>query len=297
MAKVMAGAPPSLARDIRLVDAVHAVRERIRFVLSLAAAIFLTMAVLILTDAPAYRAYVTLAPSPPLIDPSPTSFDDSLFGMDDPGNIGVFQAQTSPNHAFALLRSKAISRRFIKANNLLPILFADQWDSEKQTWRDPEIDRQPTLSDALELFESEVRFMSKNPNTGFIRINIEWSDPELAANWANGLVDMTDSAIRERDIDEARQSIRFLQERVASATLEPVRQLMYKLIESHAKTIMVANIKENYVFTVIDPAVTLQADDTINMPASFKLSLALIFAFSCGALWVIIAAQFNKRSG
>ena len=285
----------SLAHDIRLVDVVHAVRERIRFVLGLTTVIFLAMVVLILTDAPVYRAYVTLAPSAPLVDPSPASLSDDLFGMSNTSNFGVFQAQTSTNHALALLRSRAISRRFIETNNLLPVLFAGQWDSEKQEWRESDIGRQPTLSDALELFESEVRFISRNRNTGFIRINVEWSDPELAANWANGLVAMTDSAIRERDIDEARQSIRYLQEQVRNAQLESVRQLMYELIESYAKTIMVANSKDNYAFTVIDPAVTPQADDTINMPASFKMSLALFFAFSCGALWVIIAAQFNSR--
>jgi len=295
MANVMAGAPP-INHDISLVDAVHSVRERIRFVLGLAAAIFLILAVVIIYDAPVYRAYVTLAPSPPLIDPNPVSFEDTLLGMSNNGNIGAFQAQTSANHAFALLRSREISRRFIVANNLLPILFADQWDFEARTWRDPAIDRQPTLNDALDLFQSEVRFISQNPNTRFIRMNIEWSDPELAANWANELVGMTDGAIRERDINEARQSIQFLQERVMDEPLESVRQLMYKLIESHAKTIMVAKIKDNYVFTVIDPAVAPQADESINMPASFKLSLALIFALGCGALWAIIAARFSERS-
>lgn len=295
MVEMMVGIPP-LSHDVRLVDAVHVVRERIRFVLGLTTAIFLIMIVLILTDEPVYRAYVTLAPSSPLVDPRPASFTDGLLGASDSGNSGVFQAHTSANHAFALLQSKMISRRFIEAENLLPVLFADQWDSENETWRETNIDRQPTLNDALELFESEVRFIAKDGNTGFIRINIEWSDPELAANWANRLVDMTDKVIRQRDIAEAKHGIQFLQERIENASLESVRQLMYQLIESHAKTIMVASIKENYAFTVIDPAVTLESRDTINMSASFKLSLGLIFAFGCGALYVFAAAQYRARN-
>jgi hypothetical protein len=66
---------------------------------------------------------------------------------------------------------------------------------------------------------------------------------------------------------------------------------MYELIESYGKKIMVANVKDSYVFTVIDPAMAPQADDTINMPLSFKFSLALIFALGCSILWAIAAAK------
>lgn len=281
--------------EIRLVDAVHAVRDRMRFVLGLTTVIFLAMTVHILTEEPVYRAYVTLAPSAPLVDPGPASFANGILGMGETRNIGVFQMRTSADQAFALLRSKAISRRFIENEGLLPIFFADQWDPENQTWRESDTGRQPTLSDALRLFEHEIRFISRNDATRFIRVNIEWSDPALAADWANRLVDMTDSLIRKRDIDEARQSIRFLEELVRDAQLESVKQLLYSLIESHTKMIMVANVKDAYVFTVVDPAVTPQVNDTINMPVSFKLSLALIFATGCSILSIIIVAQLGKR--
>ena len=282
------------ASNLSLVDVVYAVRARIRFCLALAAAIFVPMSILVLTDAPVYRAYVTLAPAPPLVDPNPKPVGQGQLVMTDSGRVGIFQQQTSANSALELLRSKAISRRFIEAEGLLPVLFANEWDPETQTWRETDIDRQPTISDALELFEREVRFVSSDAGTGFIRVNIEWSDPELAANWANGLVQMTDRLIRERDIAEARQSIRYLEERAQGAPFLSVKQLIYKLIESYAKKVMVASVKDSYVFSVIDPAVTLPPDDTINMPASLKLSLALTFALGCSMVWVIVAAQFGN---
>ena len=292
---MMVGVQP-LASDISLVDAVHTVRERFRLVLALTAAIFVAMSVLIFTEEPVYRAYVTLAPSPPLVDPSPMSVTEGLLGMTDVRNIGVFQAQTSPGNALALLRSKAMSRRFIEAEGLLPILFSDRWDAESHTWGESETDRQPTLGDALRLFEREVRFVSRNKMTGFVRVNIEWSDPELAANWANRLVEMTDNLIRERDIAEARQSIRYLEERALDTSIKSVKELIYQLIESQVKKIMVASAKENYVFTIIDPAVAQQSGDTINMPVSFKLSLALVFALGCSMLWVVVASAFGGKA-
>jgi uncharacterized protein involved in exopolysaccharide biosynthesis len=286
----------SFASDISLFDVVQAVRMRFRFFLAFSAAIFVFLSALIFSQAPVYRAYVTLAPSEPLVDPNPMSVAQGILGRFDFANVNVFEQQTSANSALALLRSKAISRQFIETEGLLPILFADQWDSEREAWREAKVHLQPTINDGLQIFEREVRFISQNPATGFIRVNIEWSDPELVSRWANRLVEMTDSQIRERDIVEARQSIGFLEERVQNVRFESVRQLMYKLIESNAKKIMVARIKDSYVFTVIDPAVTPRRDDTINMPVSFKLSLALMFALGCSMLWVVIAVQFGDRS-
>ena len=282
--------------DISLIDAVYAIRKRSRSVILLTAAIFGMLSLFILTEAPVYRAYVILAPSAPLADPAPTSITAGLLGITDVGDIGIYQAQTSARNAFAMLRSKAISRRFIETYDLLPILFADEWDAEKQVWRENDIDRQPTIGDGLELFEREVRFISRNEVTRFIRVNIEWSDPELAANWANGLVAMTDSLIRERDIEEARQNIRYLEERARDAPVESVKQLLYKLIESQTKKIMVDSVKDNYVFTVIDPAIAPEADDTINMPVSFKLSLALILALGCSMSWAILTSELVGRA-
>jgi uncharacterized protein involved in exopolysaccharide biosynthesis len=285
-----------LAPDITLVDAVNAVRTRFRFVLALAVAIFVPVSMLVFTEAPVYRGYVTLVPSPPLVDPKPTLIGDGQFVMANVGRIGIFQQQISASHALVLLRSRAISRLFIESEGLLPVLFADEWDPENQKWREADIDRQPTISDALELFEREVRFISWDRQTRFTRVNIEWSDPELAADWANGLVQLTDRLIRERDIAEAQQSIRYLEERVQATPLDSVKQLIYALIESHLKKIMVARVKDSYAFTVIDPAVAPRLDDTINMPVSFKLSLVLIFAFGCSILWVIVASTFVGRA-
>jgi len=73
-----------------------------------------------------------------------------------------------------------------------------------------------------------------------------------------------------------------------------VRQLIYTLVESYAKTIMVARVKENYAFSIIDPAVVPGSDEPINMPTSFKLSLAMLFALGCGLLYAV-AAHFNTR--
>jgi uncharacterized protein involved in exopolysaccharide biosynthesis len=283
--------------DVRLVDILLTFRESSRTVLIVVAVVFAVMSIVVFMDKPVYRAYVTLAPAQPLVDPNRMSLTDDLLGLGlgDASQFDVIQARTSTNEAFALLTSREIGRRFIESENLMPVLFPDEWNLQAETWKEPDPDRRPSIDDALEFFERDIRFISKNSATGFMRINIEWSDPVLAASWANGLVELTDEAIRERDIKEAEDSVRYLRERAQSAPQESLRQLIYTLIESYAKTIMVARVKENYAFTIIDPAVAPREDQPINMPASFKLSLAMLFAVGWGLLYVV-ALNFKARS-
>ncbi len=278
---------PTDVEPVKLVDAIHAIRRRIRYVIGLSIVIVVALSRLILAEDPVYRAYITLASVPRLVNPAQPLSAEVLLGNRGGAGSDVFQAQISEDHAFELLRSDEMSRRFIETENLLPVLFASEWDEANQAWRDPDVGQHPTLEDGLELFESEVRFISKNRSTGVIRINIEWSDPELAALWANRLVDMADEVIRKRDIDESRRSIEYLEARAAAVALDSEKTLIYQLIESHAKTIMLASIRDNYAFNILDPAVPPRPDDAINMPRSFKFSMAIVFAIGFSFFLVV----------
>lgn len=286
---------PGWTGSVSLVTLLTVVRKRQKQVIALTITIFLVAAIVVFSQERVYRAYVTMMPSQPLVDPARMSITSELlgFGLADAGKMDVFQARTSMNEAFAILDSRTISRRFIETEGLLPILFADRWDEEAETWAEPASGDLPTIDDAIEIFERDIRFLSRNRQTGFMRVNIEWSDPEVAATWANRLVELADEVIRERDIRESRDSIRFLRQQAAAAPLESVKRFIYTLIESYSKTIMVASVREDYAFAIIDPAVAPRIDEPINMPHSFKLSLALVFALGCTLVFAILMAQIE----
>jgi uncharacterized protein involved in exopolysaccharide biosynthesis len=288
-------AKPGSAGSIRLVTLLAIARRRQKQLITMTVAIFLIAAIVVFVQERVYRAYVTMVPSEPLVDPGRLPAINGLlgFGLADAGQMDVFQARTSMNEAFAILNSKLISRRFIETEGLMPVLFASQWDEKAKTWKESSSGDTPTIDDAIEIFERDIRFLSRNRQTGFMRVNIEWSDPELAARWANRLVELADEAIRERDIQEARDSIRFLREQAAAAPLESVRRFIYTLIESYSKTVMVASVKKDYAFAIIDPAVAPRIDEPINMPHSFKLSLAVLFALGCSIVYVTLLAHFE----
>jgi uncharacterized protein involved in exopolysaccharide biosynthesis len=84
---------------------------------------------------------------------------------------------------------------------------------------------------------------------------VEWTDPGTAAEWANGLVTLANENLRERARSGAERNISYLNAQIKETSLVPLQQVMFNLIENEMKTVMLANAREEYAFTVVDHAV------------------------------------------
>ena len=89
-------------------------------------------------------------------------------------------------------------------------------------------------------------------------MTVEWSDPAVAAAWANRLITMVNDRRRAESISEAQGSIKYLREQLSRNSAVEVQQAIYRLIEAQTKTIALANAREEYAFRVIDPAVATE---------------------------------------
>jgi len=68
-------------------------------------------------------------------------------------------------------------------------------------------------------------------------------------------VALANERIRTRAIDQATRNIDFLNKQIPQTSVVEVQRSLYNLIENELKTLMVANARAEYAFTVIDPAV------------------------------------------
>ena len=156
--------------------------------------------------------------------------------------------------AMATLKSDSFARQFIEREGLMPVLFADQWDAEQSNWLRP--DRAPTLNEGVELFTESVRFISEDRKTNLASIRIEWTDPALAASWANKVVAMVNERLREEAMRKAERSLEYLNRELASTNVVELRAVLYRLIETELSAKTLATVQPEYAFRVIDPAVT-----------------------------------------
>lgn len=170
-------------------------------------------------------------------------------------SLGGFNFGSSSQKAelVATLESAALTEVFIRDNELLPILYSDLWDDVKKDWKSANPKKRPTLWKAERYFSHDIRFIEEDKKSGLIRLTVTWTDPELAASWANKLVAQVNAYLRGKAIEKSNANLAYLNTQLAQSSVE-LQRAIYSLIESEIKQIMVARGSEEYAFKVIDPA-------------------------------------------
>lgn len=215
----------------------------------------LAFAVWALLMTPLYRAEVLLAPV--------TDMDDNQhYGMalSEFGSLAALAGikldhKDRKDESIATLQSRRFTEKFIKDRNLIPVLFSDLWDSQRGDWK-RSLDPQdiPTLWDAYKLFSKTIRHVREDRGTGLVTLSVEWQDPEVAAEWANGMVSSVNALLRQKAVENSNSAISYLQEQLTRTTVVDLQQVVHRLVESEMKKIILANINEEFAFKVIDPA-------------------------------------------
>ncbi len=189
----------------------------------------------------------------------------SLAGVDFGGGGG------GVTEALAILKSRHFIVNFVRDNDLLVPLFAYKpvrfsklvkidpkvYNEQEGTWvRDisPPYTKGPTDWEIYKSF-SRVYSVNQDKGTGMILLSVEWYDPVQAQQWVSLLVEKINSRMKNRDVAEARKSIQFLRDKLQETSLVDLHESLYGLIEAQAKTIMLAEVREEYAFRTIDPAV------------------------------------------
>jgi uncharacterized protein involved in exopolysaccharide biosynthesis len=155
--------------------------------------------------------------------------------------------------SLALLQSGVLTERYIRENQLLPVLFPKQWDTEKGRWRPTDPAKIPEEWDGNRAFR-KIRNVADDAKTGLVKLTITWTDPKAAARWANDLVKLTNEQARARVISEAQRNITYLNEQAGKTTVAELRQAIYQLLEQEMKKEMLARGDDQYALRVIDPA-------------------------------------------
>ena len=213
----------------------------------------------------------------------------SLAGISAPGGGG------DKEDAVATLQSEALTEKYIREHNLLPILFKSRWDSERQTWKISDPGTIPTLWKGNEYFARHVREVNDTARSGLITLTITWTDPRLAAEWANGLVSLTNNDLREKAIRETDRNIAYLNDQASKTTIVETRNAIYSLLETEIKKQMIARGSDEYAFKVIDPAVV--AERAASPQKVLWISLGFLFGLllSLGILMATATSNTLER--
>lgn len=246
-------------------------RQRWIFILVLGLCLLATMAIALLLPK-RYETTILLAPAEEASEGGNLSSLASQFG-DFSSLAGLsLNVSGSKEEAIAILESRSLAREFIADENLMPELFHEIWDREGKKWL-VEKEDEPTMWDAAALFERDIRKVSVRKTDGLIALSITWRDPMIAASWTNKLVARANEKIRQAAIVEANRSIKYLEDQLEKTSAVELRQGIYRLVENNLNTIMLASVREEFAFKVLDEA-TAPDEDDFSYPNRLVIAIA-----------------------
>lgn len=173
--------------------------------------------------------------------------------------------------ALEVLKSRVFLEKFINKHQLLvPLMATENWDvntntliydeklydsSTKKWVREVKAPKkaEPSSWEAYEAFK-DILTVSIDKETGMVNIAIEHYSPEIATQWLFWLVRDINAAMRDQDKAEAQRSIDYLTIKLKETQLADMQTVFYQLIEEQTKTIMLAEVSQEYVLRTIDPA-------------------------------------------
>lgn len=223
-------------------------------------------------------------------------------------NLGGLGGDDKTGLAMEIIKSREFLGRFIEKNDLfIPIMAAEGWNrtdnslviddeiydiNTKQWVREvkPPFQPKPSLlevhEDLLELFA-----ISQDKTSGMVKLSVEHYSPYLAKTWTDELVKAINDEMRQRELSEAQRSIAYLNSQIEQTSIADVRTVLYSLIEEQTKTVMLANVRDEYVLKTVDPAVVAEKK------AKPARALIVILAFMLGSLLSMMFVLVRYFSG
>ena len=226
---------------------------------------------------PQYRAVTVLAAS----DANSGNLDSKLGdigGLASLAGIDLGSRDKLTEEALAVMRSRTFTEAFIRDRALMPKLFPRKWDARKGAWKVAPAD-QPTPYKAFKRF-NKVRSVSVDKKTGLVSVQVDWTDRNEAAAWANDLVQRLNVEMRSRAIRNAEASLGFLEREEKVMENVTTRAALGRLIETQLKQRMLATVTEEYAFRFVDRALPPDADD----PVWPKLIPMVAAGLACGGV-------------
>ena len=246
---------------------------------------------------PVYMSEVLLSP---VEDPQAAgnigALANQFGGLASLAGIDLGASGSKKDEAIAILNSRHFSVRFINDNNLMPILFEDDWDAVNDGWVETDEQDQPSEWDAYKLFDEDIRSLSVDRNTGLVTLQIRWHDRALAQRWANELIRRANDAIRADAIDEANRSIEYLERELQNTSVVELQNGIFQLIEQQISTVMLANVRQEYAFKVLDPAAISDEDDFESPRRPLIVIAGLLLGLVLGLFAALVRQFMSARN-
>lgn len=186
-------------------------------------------------------------------------------------NLPIQASENKTDLAIETLRSKDFFKYLIESNDhMLRDIFAAEsydfrndkinydsriYDVDKSVWTrkvNYPLSSKPSYIESHEFFIKEILRISHDQDSGYITLSIEHFSPIFAKDLLEIMIKELNTQIRKRDLIEANKAVEFLLNERKNTSVKSITDAIDSLIESQLRTIMLSEIKEDYIVKIID---------------------------------------------
>lgn len=248
-----------------------------------------------------YRSSAMLEPSDELQGGGLSAVAGQLGGIASLAGIDISNNKTKIYSAIETLKSREFVHNFIESNDLYISLFAvKSWDSdlnelaidseiynsETKEWVRSTQDNKSQKPSKGEAYEKFIKKLSvkEDKQTGLIQVSFDHISPFKAKEVNTLLIQNINNYVRSRDIAQAETSISYLKSKTEDIAFSEMRSVFFKLIEEQIKKRMLAEVRDDYVFRVIDPPFLPEEPHSPNRILITISGTAILMIVFCSAL-------------
>ncbi|MBF4365656.1 LPS O-antigen length regulator [Vibrio anguillarum] len=239
-----------------------------------------------------------------------TSMAGQLGGLASLAGINLGSGRSGDKAmSLAVLQSRQFINAFINRHQLLvPLMAAESWDRvsgemvidpalydvETQQWIrkiEPPLSSTPSDWEAHKAFK-EIFSVSEAKDNGLVKVSITHLSPLIAQQWVELLVKDLNDWIKNEKLTETRQNISYLEQQLEKTKLVDMQSVFYQLIEEQMKSLMLAEVKDEFAFKTIDPAVV--PEEKAGPKRALICVLATLLGGMLGIAIVLVRFAFKK---
>jgi uncharacterized protein involved in exopolysaccharide biosynthesis len=165
----------------------------------------------------------------------------------------------SADQITTMIMGREFLYKFLQDNNMIQVLFEKDWNQEQQRWEVKGL-RRWIYGDTISVWDgysklTDILTISTDEGTGITTLSVKWTDPKLAAEWANKIVDTANQQLREHAIKESEAVLAQLQAQLRRTSVLELQQALYGLMQTQMSRVIAAQVHPEFALKVLDRAV------------------------------------------
>lgn len=148
--------------------------------------------------------------------------------------------------------------------------------------------------DAVTVFVEDVRTVFEERRTGIVTLTIEWTDPVVAADWANKLVARLNDRLRSQALEEAERNVAYLRKEMAATDVVSQQQSIGRVLEAEMQKLLLARGNDDFALKILDRATPPKKRSSPKRTVIVIVAAILGFLVSIG--YLLGRRSFEARS-